>query len=230
MSTPTVSVDAIGQIVTPGDYVISIRDGTGAKPRMVLKFSPSKVLVSSSASGASSSYMDACSLVVITANMEKLIADGHQGTIDCVNQLNAKFSSQVEHTAPQSTPIPLRWVAFAYAAQYGGAIEFVSIHQVEGTTQAALATAQVESRVLGEADKLRVESSMSRIEDLGTLSWNSRYRLGNHWPQGYTSYKNGLFTHKLMLEIGLDNMEVNKLIPVEMFNNTVAPTHRITRV
>lgn len=223
--------DAIGQKITPGDFVISIRDGTGAKPRMALKFSPSKVLVSSSWY-TDTSYMDACSLVVITANLEKLIAEGHQDSIAHVDQLKTKFSSQIVLEAPKVAAVPLRWVVCAYTD--GGprdqsVVQFVSVHQVEGTTMSAMQEGTTESYDLATANDLRHSYTMSRQEDLGA-GYYSMLRAGGHWPYGSPNPKDSLFTHKLMSEIGLDNVELNKLIPITTFNSMVPPSHRIEKV
>lgn len=223
--------DAIGQKITPGEFVISIRDGTGAKPRMVLKFSPSKVLVSSSWY-TDTSYMDACSLVVITANLGKLMTEGHQQTIDHVSQLRTKFDSQIVYDAPKTVTQPLRWVACAYTnggPREDSPIQFVSVHQVQGTTQSALNDGTTEAADLASASDLQHSYTMDREEDLGS-GYYSRLRVGGHWPYGSPSHKTGLFTHKLMTEIGLDNVELNKLIPVAVFNSMVPPTHRIEKV
>lgn len=224
-------IDAIGQKITPGDFVISIRDGTGAKPRMTLKFSPSKVLVSSSWY-TDSSYMDACSLVVITTNLEKLIAEGHQESIDRVDNLKATFGSQIVTTAPKTAPVPLRWMVVGYSAggpYTGDAVQFVSVHQVQGASQSAFLEGNTEAHTLATATSLSGTYAMNRTADNST-GYYSQYRAGPHWSYGNAGYKECLFSHKAMVEIGLDNAELNKLIPVAIFNSMVPPSHRITKV
>lgn len=230
-STTNDYFDAIGQKITPGDYVISIRDGTGARPRMALKFSPSKVSISSSY-GTSQSYMDACSLVVITANMEALRAAGLPFAITCMDDLQSKFASMVEHAAPVAKPVPLRWMAVGHSA--GGRysndpVKFVSVHQVQGANQSAYLEGNTEARALAEADSLKNTYSMNRISDTST-GYYSQYSAGPHWGYVNVGYKECLFSHKAMVEIGLDNVELNKMIPVDVFNSMVPSSHRITKV
>lgn len=230
-STPNDFFDAIGQKITPGDYVISIRDGTGAKPRMALKFSPSKVSISCSW-GTSQSYMDACSLVVITTNMEALKAAGNADAIARMDDLQSKFASMIVHTAATPKPVPLRWVVVGYSTggpYAGDAVQFVSVHQVQGATRDAYLEGHAEVCTLAEAASLNGTYSMTRTADNST-GYYSQYRAGPHWGYGNDGFKECLFAHKTMVEIGLDNVELNQLIPVAVFNSMVPPTHRITKV
>lgn len=231
-STTTDYFDAIGQKITPGDYVISIRDGTGAKPRMALKFSPSKVSISCSW-GTSQSYMDACSLVVITTNMEALRAAGNADVTSRMDDLQSKFASMVEHTAPVAKPVPIRWVVIAHStgsAYSDERIQYVSVHQVQGASQSAYLEGNNEAFALSQAESLQTTYTMNRTADNSNSGYYARYKAGNHWPYGNNGWKEHLFAHKTMVEIGLDNVELNKLIPVDVFNSMVPPTHRITKV
>lgn len=223
--------DAIGQKINPGDYVISIRDGTGAKPRMALKFTPSKVSVGASW-GNSTSYMDGCSLVVITSNLEKLVAEGHQESIDCMDKLKTTFASQVVHTAATPKPLPPRWLVVGYTvgnAYSGDVVQFVSVHLVEGTGNAAFREGDEEAQALATAGNLNIVYYMNRTASQGN-GYYSQYRAGLHWDYGNAGYKECLLSHKTMAEIGLDNVPLNTMIPVTVFNTMVPPTHRITKV
>lgn len=228
MTTTPEYIDAIGQKITPGDFVISVRDGTGARPRMAIKFSPAKVSVSDW--GNNQTYMDACSLVVITPNLIAMKDAGDANAEKCMNDLKSIFQGMIVHDAPKAKPVPLRWLVVAYnkdGNSYGKApIEFVSMHEVRGMTDDVYQAANTEAMTLGSYSDMKITATCVRKEP--PLYYQNTY--GKHWDWSGVSAKDALFPLKSLIEIGIENLELNKLIPVDTFNSMVPPTHRIKQV
>lgn len=215
--------DAIGQKIIPGDYVISIRDGTGARPRLVIKFSASKVRVSSSW-GTDSSLMDSVSLVVITTNMQALHDAGDQTAIDTMKRLQDDHGSAVDHNIATNTKPPSpRWFVVSYSADgtWGSApVQYVSVHHVMGTTNESLNEVVEEAHTLGKTSGVDTKWTMMREASGGYYSHQPYWsRMG--------SAKDNLLSAKSMKEVGLENVQLNVLIPLDTFNQMIPPTHRI---
>lgn len=217
--------DAIGQTVNGGDFVISIRDGTGAKARMAVKFTPAKVQVSSYSNNVSS--MDACSLVVITPNIEKLIADGDQSMADHIADLKTRFDAMVEQPkAIKATNAPIRWKLYSYTTDADrNKVVYVSMHRFEGLIQSSDDVAEDESQELIRVHELVRDSTMSR-----TLGYSYTLRGKGHWQPYHVSIKDSALSRKFLVDMGIDGFPDNTLIPVAQFNNAVPVDYRITNV
>lgn len=221
--------DGIGQKINPGDFVMSVRDGTGAKPRIVISFTTSKVKVSDW--GVNTTNLDACNLVVITENLKVLQAAGSQFATEYLVDMTVEWKDKIEAAKPAkaaATP-PLRFLIVGhipkgldYSKSHDRSnIQRVSIHEVRGAGNDAVSSALAESTLLSEVNGWDEEEHFI----LHRETFTSRYSLKSEttaWfhTSGYgESAKHVLWPLAQLRVHGLDGAVTNELMTVDQFNS-----------
>lgn len=223
--------DGIGQKITAGDFVMSVRDGTGAKPRIVTGFTASKVRVSDW--GTNTTVMDACNLVVITENLKVLQAAGSTFANSYLVDKFDEWKDKIETAAPKAAKAPpLRFMIVGHlpegldwqAQRDSKSIQFVSIHQVHGAGNDAVSTARDEATVLGATygmseDKwiLHREGYTGYYQASVKQAWYAASSYGD-------SAKNVLWPLTQLRAQMIDGFVVNEKIELETFDAQVQGT------
>lgn len=229
MTTPVypadeiVHLDAVGQRIMPGDVVWASGNSSGIGARLVVKLTEHKVWVDKS------SPKDGNALLVVTTLMKGLQPRSQYDSL--MSRFGANIVTDVKSKAAAA---PLRFMVLSHLSdvlpsQGRRAVDYISIHQIRGTTNKDAADATEAARTLSK-NQLGYHHGFGdclwkkpQSKNIGYDSKTGRYLYEDHdWNWTNTSAADTLLTIKRLEEAGIAHLPTNELITVDEFNRSVS--------